>query len=299
MGDALGFPVQFLDRETVQQHPVRGMSRECDVRWSDDTSLSLCLADSLRFGYNLQDIADKFVRWMDDGLWTPHGAAFDIGATTGRAIANLRYGVPPLLAGLDHEYNNGNGSLMRILPLVPYIMDMDDEERFRIVSEVSSLTHRHPRGILACIALCEFAIDLVRTRSLPDAWQSMQQVIHYLSRREKFIEEEEYFTRLLQPLECFRSIEEKDIRSSGYVIDTLEASLWSLFNADNFRDTLLLAVNLGHDADTVGAITGALAALVHGHASIPPEWLHAISCFEDISRLADELDGKMQSCHPE
>ena len=146
IGDALGFPVQFIPRETVQKDPVIGMGKCRTFEspsgiWSDDTSLSLCLADSLCFGYNLQDIASKFIEWLFEGLWTPNNKAFDIGRTTMWAISNLRNGIEPKFAGLDGEKDNGNGSLMRIAPLIPYIYGLVEEQQIQIISEVSSLTH--------------------------------------------------------------------------------------------------------------------------------------------------------------
>ena len=129
IGDALGFPVQFIPRETVQKDPVIGMGKCRTFEspsgiWSDDTSLSLCLADSLCSGYNLRDIASKFIEWLFEGLWTPNNKAFDIGITTMQAISNLRNRIEPKFAGLNGEKDNGNGSLMRIAPLIPYILSL-------------------------------------------------------------------------------------------------------------------------------------------------------------------------------
>lgn len=154
IGDALGLPVQFLDRDVIAKNPVTTMvgHGQFDVpagTWSDDSSLSLCLAESLCNGYDLNNIANNFIKWMFEGYWTPFNKTFDIGNTTYSAIMNLRNGISPHLAGMDRERDNGNGSLMRILPLVPYTLKMEAETRFRIIGEVSSLTHRHPRSILA------------------------------------------------------------------------------------------------------------------------------------------------------
>lgn len=259
--------------------------------WSDDSSLSLCLAESLCNGYDLNDIANNFIKWMFEGYWTPFNKAFDIGNTTYFAIMNLRNGVSPHLAGRDRERDNGNGSLMRILPLVPYILKMKEEEKFRIIKEVSSLTHRHPRSILACIALCEFAIRYINFQSIENAYQAMQQIILQLLKREIFIEEEVPFKRLVDlSYKEFKIIELKDIRSSGYVIDTLEASLWCIFNTTNYKDAVLKAVNLGHDTDTVGAITGGLAGIIYGYDTIPSEWIDILARKDDIIKLGEKID---------
>ena len=296
IGDALGLPVQFLDREVVAKNPVTTMIGYGQFNvpagtWSDDSSLSLCLAESLCKGYDLSDIANNFVKWMFEGFWTPFNKAFDIGKTTYFAVVNLRNGVSPYLAGMDRERDNGNGSLMRILPLVPYILNMEVEERHKIIGEVSSLTHRHPRSILACIALCEFAIQYINQQSCEKAYQTMQQILLQLLKREIFIEEDVPFKRLVGlSYNEFKAIELKDIRSTGYVIDTLEASLWCIFNTSSFKDAVLKAVNLGDDTDTVGAIAGGLAGIIYGYDTIPSEWINVLARKDDIIELANRLD---------
>ena len=299
IGDALGVPVEFEYRQVLEKNPVVGM-REYGTHnqpkgtWSDDSSLALCLAESLCNGYNLNDIADKFIRWYYDGYCTPYGRVFDVGITTARAISNLQSGIKPNLAGMDRERDNGNGSLMRILPLVPYILNMEEEDRFRIIGEVSSLTHRHPRSILACIALCEFAIQYIDLQAVERAYQAMQQTILQLLKKEMFIEEDIPFERLIGlSYEEFKAIELKDIRSTGYVIDTLEASLWCVFNTTNYKDAVLKAVNLGDDTDTVGAITGGLAGIIYGYDTIPSEWLEVLVRKDGIIELVDRLDVRL------
>ena len=300
IGDALGLPVQFLDRDVIAKNPVTTMvgHGQFDVpagTWSDDSSLSLCLAESLCNGYDLNDISNNFIKWMFEGYWTPFNKAFDIGNTTYFAIVNLRNGISPHLAGMDRERDNGNGSLMRILPLVPYIINMEEEDRFRIIGEVSSLTHRHPRSILACISLCEFAIQYINLQSIEKAYQTMQQTMLQLLKKEMFIEEDIPFKRFVGlSYEEFKNIELKDIHSTGYVIDTLEASLWCVFNTTNYKDATLKAVNLGDDTDTVGAITGGLAGIIYGYDTIPSEWLEVLARKDDIIELADKLDSIMK-----
>ena len=296
IGDALGVPVEFEHRQELEKNPVVGM-REYGTHnqpkgtWSDDSSLALCLAESLCNGYNLNDIADKFIRWYYDGYCTPYGRVFDVGVTTARAISYLQSGCKPELAGMDRERDNGNGSLMRILPLIPYIINMEEEDRFRIIGEVSSLTHRHPRSILACISLCEFAIQYINLQSIEKAYQTMQQTMLQLLKKEMFIEKDIPFKRLVGlSYEEFKNIELKDIRSTGYVIDTLEASLWCIFNTTSYKDAVLKAVNLGDDTDTVGAITGGLAGIIYGYDTIPSKWIDTLARKDDIIGLGEKLD---------
>jgi ADP-ribosylation/crystallin J1 len=300
IGDALGLPVQFLEREVVAKNPITTMEGLDQFNipagtWSDNTSLSFCLAESLCNGYDLNDIINKFTKWMYEDYWTPANETFDINYINYFAIVNLRNNGSPHVTGIDNKRGNRDGSLMRILPLVPYILNMGKEDRFRIIGEVSSLTHRHPRSILACISLCEFAIQYINSQSIEKAYQAMQQTILQLLKKEMFIEEDIPFKRLVGlSYEEFKAIELKDIHSTEYVIDTLEASLWCIFNTTNYKDAVLKAVNLGDDANTVGAITGGLAGIIYGYDTIPPEWLEVLAKKDDIIELANKLDSIMK-----
>ena len=300
IGDALGLPVQFLEREVVAKNPITTMEGLDQFNipagtWSDNTSLSFCLAESLCNGYDLNDIINKFTKWMYEDYWTPANETFDINYINYFAIVNLRNNGSPHVTGIDNKRGNRDGSLMRILPLVPYILNRGKEDRFRIIGEVSSLTHRHPRSILACISLCEFAIQYINSQSIEKAYQAMQQTILQLLKKEMFIEEDIPFKRLVGlSYEEFKAIELKDIHSTEYVIDTLEASLWCIFNTTNYKDAVLKAVNLGDDANTVGAITGGLAGIIYGYDTIPPEWLEVLAKKDDIIELANKLDSIMK-----
>ena len=300
IGDALGLPVQFLDREVIAKNPVTTMEGLDQFNipagtWSDNTSLSFCLAESLCNGYDLNDIINKFTKWMYEDYWTPANETFDINYINYFATVNLRNNGSPHVTGIDNKRGNRDGSLMRILPLVPYILNMEEENRFRIIKEISSLTYRHSGSILACIALCEFAIQYINLQLVEEAYQAMQQTILQLLKKEMFIEEDIPFKRLVGlSYEEFKAIELKDIHSTEYVIDTLEASLWCIFNTTNYKDAVLKAVNLGDDTDTVGAITGGLAGIIYGYDTIPSEWLEVLAKKDDIIELADKLDSIMK-----
>ena len=300
IGDALGLPIQFLEREVVAKNPITTMEGLDQFNipagtWSDNTSLSFCLAESLCNGYDLNDIINKFTKWMYEDYWTPANETFDINYINYFAIVNLRNNGSPHVTGIDNKRGNRDGSLMRILPLVPYILNMEEENRFRIIKEISSLTYRHSGSILACIALCEFAIQYINLQLVEEAYQAMQQTILQLLKKEMFIEEDIPFKRLVGlSYEEFKAIELKDIHSTEYVIDTLEASLWCIFNTTSYKDAVLKAVNLGDDANTVGAITGGLAGIIYGYDTIPSEWLEVLAKKDDIIELANKLDSIMK-----
>jgi len=163
-------PVEFAWRDELALNPVTDM-REYGTyhqpagTWSDDSSLALCLAESLTQGLDLNDIGQSFVDWFFQDIWTARGEVFDVGIGTREAIVRLQQGVTAELAGANDELSNGNGSLMRILPLLFHIKDKSIEERFEVTSKISSITHGHIRAIIACFYYLEFAKQLLEGRN--------------------------------------------------------------------------------------------------------------------------------------
>jgi ADP-ribosyl-[dinitrogen reductase] hydrolase len=249
--------------------------------WSDDSSLMFCLIESLCVGYDVEDIAKKFVKWYGSGYWTPYGRVFDIGNATLEAIHRLQQGCEPIKAGGKTEYDNGNGSLMRILPLGYYLLEEKDVEiRFNIVKDVSSITHAHLRSIMACFIYTEIAIALIKGKTLNNAIDESRCVFELMFKDNP---EKIHFKRILDMQ--INRLPEKDIYSSGYVIHSLEASLWCLYNSKSYKEAVLMAVNLGDDTDTTAAITGGLAGIIFGEESIPLEWIDLLARKHDILKL--------------
>ncbi|HQO76217.1 MAG TPA: ADP-ribosylglycohydrolase family protein [Candidatus Saccharicenans sp.] len=289
VGDALGVPVEFTPRGELKRQPVTdmiggGTHGQPPGTWSDDSSLAFCLAESLCRGFDLHDIAHKFCRWLDEGYWTPYGEAFDVGGTTEEAISRLKEGVNPVEAGGRHEFSNGNGSLMRILPLAYYVEKMSQEEQFELTHRVSCLTHGHPRSQMACGMYIRYAINLLRGQEPEEAYKGMStEAIKYYSRL-PYRCELPHFSRILEA--NIQKLPEESIKSSGYVIDTLEASLWCFLNSKSYEETVLKAVNLGDDADTTGAVVGGIAGIYYGLVSIPKCWINTVAKKDDIIDLA-------------
>jgi ADP-ribosyl-[dinitrogen reductase] hydrolase len=158
IGDALGVPVEFKSRMHLTETPITGMQgfgtwNQPPGTWLDDTSLTLCLVESMISGYKIEDIGSKFQAWMNSGHWTANGKAFDVGQTTKIAINRLAYGVHPHFAGEKHEHSNGNGSLMRIAPGGLFFNSETDSSLFDKVSELSAITHAHFESIFSCFIL--------------------------------------------------------------------------------------------------------------------------------------------------
>ena len=292
--DALGVPVEFKPREDLQQNPVTDMRefgtyKQPKGTWSDDTSLMLCLAESIVEGLDLQKLAQKFIAWRNDNYWTARGWVFDIGIGTRIAIERLEKGTPPELAGGFDEMDNGNGSLMRILPLVMYIKDLDIDQRYEWTKKVSSLTHAHVRSVMACFYYLEFAKKIVEGKDKFQAYTELQsEMITHFEKREINPQEIQKFSRLLT--KDISTVNEKYIQSRGYVIYTLEAAVWCILTTSNYKEAVLKAVNLGEDTDTTAAVAGGLAGLIYGIESIPKEWLEVIARKLDIVELANRFE---------
>lgn len=293
VGDALGVPVEFKQREYLKAFPIKGITgygswNQPPGTWSDDSSLAFCLAESLTKGYHLDDIAQNFMQWMRSGYWGAHHKVFDIGNATQFAIGRLTKGTSPLLSGGMMEDDNGNGSLMRIMPLLFHIKELPINERYQKTKEVSSVTHAHFRSVFACFIYLEFAVQILNGNTINVAYSNMQKLVKSFALANEFNPKElELFSRILD--NDIRNLKEKDIHSSGYVLHTLEASLWSLLNTDNYTDAVLKAVNLGGDTDTTACVTGGLAGLLYGYEEILQVWINEIARKEDIDDLCNRL----------
>lgn len=300
VGDALGVPFEFRSQAEMAADPARdmrgyGTHHQPTGTWSDDSSLTFCLAESLVQGYDLADMARKFVQWKTRAYWTAHNTVFDIGITTRRTIATLedilergdledlellRYGAP--------ESDNGNGSLMRILPLLFHIRGLDIREQFEITWRVSALTHGHIRSAMSCLIYLRLAEYLLQGVNKEDSYLRMRRDVLGLWKAMEFdAGEQRHFERMI--LQDIRETPKSTIRGSGYVIASLEASLWCFLKTNDFEAAVLTAVNFGEDTDTTAAITGGLAGLYYGSVSIPAYWLAVLARREDIRVLGEAL----------
>lgn len=303
VGDALGVPVEFETREWLQENPVKGMLghmrfNQLPGTWSDDSSMVFCTAESLCNGYDLKDIALHYSKWKNQRLWTPHGRVFDIGIQTNKAIERidrfLETGirVRPISEQGVNEKENGNGSLMRILPLAFFLKEKPVSERFRIVREVSALTHAHARAVSGCFIYVEFMIRLLEGHDKHRAYSELQHFIPAFYKEDIQSEEYNYYCRTLA--NNIADFPENTIRSSAYVVHTLEASMYCVMKYDNFSDTVLAAVNLGEDTDTVAALAGSLAGMIYGMEQIPEEWLEVLARKDDILDLAHRFSDSLK-----
>ncbi len=297
VGDALGLPVQFESRAERKIRPVAGMEgwgafNMPPGSFSDDGSLTLCSAESIcEAGLDPEDAAQRFLRWFNEGYWTPGGFAYDIGNSTHRAMERLSKGVPPTEAGPKEDKDNGNGSLMRILPAALYLAGAGSEVMADCIWDMSRITHGHPRACSACYIYAFMVKELLAGCSPKDAYANLCALPEDVLKVGIAESERKHFSRILNG--TLHQLHEEEIKSSGYVVHTLEASFWCLLNNDDFPSTLLASVNLGEDTDTVAAVTGGLAGIVYGLEGIPREWLEALVKYNDILALANRFADKV------
>lgn len=292
-GDAIGVPVEFLSREELRRNPVRemrgwGTHRQPSGTWSDDTSMALCLAESITTaGWDLEDQARRFCRWAFEQHWTPHGETFDIGGTTCASLDRYRAGTPVRACGGTSERDNGNGALMRILPAAIWFSGSPEEMIVNALSDASAITHAHGRSRVASV----FFGFLVRSllggappvEALKQASGDLRHLAHEGILDPGMAIELPSLERILDA-SLLEQPEEK-IQSSGYVIDTLEAAVWCLARTSSYAECVLAAVNLGGDTDTTGTVAGGLAGILYGASAIPPEWVGTLARREEIEVL--------------
>lgn len=284
VGDALGMPYETGKRGTFDiredtHDGMRGFRKgmpawwyESDLppgTWTDDTAMVLAEMESIaRLGrIDLDDLMRSFCRWYDDGAFTPHGQAIGAGRRTVASLERYRSGMEPLRCGGAAPEDNGNGSLMRMLPFVflPGLMARSGVT----VRDVSAITHAHPIAVKACEIYVDFARRLMRGEGKSSAAASLAG-------------HGEPFDRLGSLV----TLPEQDILSTGYVVHSLEAALWSFLTTDSYEECVLTAVQLGGDTDTNAAIAGSLAALCY---PVPEKWIAQLQGRESILRACEAL----------
>lgn len=296
IADAMGVPVEFGNRKTLAENPVTGYqgygSHPVPAgTWSDDTSMTLATLDSLVEGLDYADMMEKFCRWEDEAAYTATGLFFDIGITTSYSLENYRRGHELWSCGRRGEGDNGNGSLMRIIPAALYAkykMEGETlEDKMEVIHRVSALTHGHPRSKMACGIYTMILWALMDSKDKSAVMSALSAAKAYYENNGEFEQEWKHFSRLINP--DFAETPEDEISSSGYVVSTLEAALWCLLNTDSYSACVLKAVNLGDDTDTVAAVAGGLAAAIYGMEGIPEVWIDGLLKKEDLLTICERF----------
>ncbi|HAG12036.1 MAG TPA: ADP-ribosylglycohydrolase [Desulfotomaculum sp.] len=283
VGDAVGTTVEFRPRGTFE--PLRDMIgggpfNLLPGQWTDDTSMALCLATSLieRNGFDARDQMERYCRWADQGYLSSTGACFDIGNTVASALRRFRRTGEPF-AGSTDPLSAGNGCIMRLAP-IPMFFFPDLEAAERYGAESSRTTH----GATECVDACRLL-----TRIICRALQGRPKNEVALGDSGSFAGEEKIVAIARGD---YRAKSAEGIRGSGYVVESLEAAMWCFTRAESFEEAILMAANLGGDADTTAAICGQVTGAYYGKSGIPAGWLERLALRSEIMRLADQLYGR-------
>lgn len=259
VGDAIGVPYEFKVRGTFDATDMIGYGthNQPEGTWSDDTSMALATCYSIKINNNkidYNDIRDQFENWLFRGDFTPFGNVFDCGNTCSSAIYDHR--------GCSDVWSNGNGSLMRIIP-VAFVDSITDEQ----VEQVSAITHAHEISKLGCVIYINIAKKLIKGVDLEQAINDTVPV-------------DSIYKRLIN----IKNLNVNKIKSTGYIVDTFEAAIWSLLTTNSYEECILKAVNLGDDTDTTAAIAGGLAGILYGYENIPKKWIEKLQGKDVIDR---------------
>ena len=278
VGDALGVPFEFKRRGSFTAMGMVGYGtyNQPPGTWSDDSSMTLATLESIgrRGAIDPPDIMLNFSYWLNNGDFTPYGEVFDVGGATRKAIQRFNRGIAALHCGGKSVMDNGNGALMRILPVALV------EHTSTNVKQVGQLTHAHEISQTACRLYVHLAHLLLEGTPLKNAICALAYLPPVAHMKE--------FGRI----SYIGELSPDEVKSTGYVVDTLEAALWCLWNTDSYRDCVLTAVNLGDDTDTVAAVAGGLAGIAYGCGGargIPNEWIAQIPRRDWIAELCDKL----------
>ena len=294
IADAVGVPAEFKSRSTLSIRPITdmigyGTHSQPEGTWSDDSSMTIATLDSINEcnGLNYDDMMKKFSEWERESKYTATGEFFDIGISTSNAIYQYNHGVEPTKCGGTGVRENGNGSLMRILPIVLYLheQELPYDEETRIINECSSLTHGHEISKMGCRVYADYIKSILDGKSKEESLENLSMIDYsqYYS-----VDTIKFYERILDG--TIVTEPENKIKSTGFVVDTLEASIWCAHNTKDYKTSVLRAVNLGDDTDTVGAVTGSITGLLYGYENIPKDWRKKLKSKEYLMDVCQKFD---------
>lgn len=287
VGDALGTTVEFKSPGsfTPLVNIVGGGPFNLEPgQWTDDTSMALCLAESLIEcrGFDPGDQMTRYVLWWREGHLSSNGRCFDIGITVRTALSAFERSGNPFSGSTD-EYSAGNGCIMRLAP-IPIAYASDPQRAIHLAGESAKATHGAP----ACVDACRYMAGLI-VGALHGASKAELLGDSFAPQGTNWVNESLHEHIAKVAAGSFKRKEPPAIRGTGFVVDSLEAALWAFYKSDNFRDGAVLAVNLGDDADTTGAVYGQIAGAYYGFSGIPEEWSEKIALRETVLGYAQKL----------
>lgn len=299
IGDAIGVPIETEHRSKLLLSPVTKMlgygNHDVDKgTWSDDTALTLATMDSISSTEKLDytDMAERFCEWINNAKYTATNEIFGIGTTTKEALMRFwNDKIDAVKCGGKGVGENGNGSLMRMMPIAfyCYYKELDNISIYEIVSRSSSITHAHEISIMGCYIYVKYLIYILNGNDKKTS-------LKYIKKQEYpwFNEEtKKEYSRILN--DNIETLDIEDISSSGYIVYTLESVLWTILNTNSFNQAIIGAINLGEDTDTIGAITGSIAGILYGYDSINEEWINTLKNKEYLDYMSRKFTNKMET----
>ena len=291
IGDAVGVPYEFHLPEQlphiidIDMIPPKNFSRTYpDIpigTWSDDGAQALCLLASLLDCQKLDavDLMNRIANWYQFGYMTPDYQVFDVGVQTATAIRKYLLGTPVMQVANDDEHANGNGALMRVLPLALWHQGTDEALILAAYLQ-SHITHAHLRSKVCCALYCLWARYILKGMVINAAWSHAVTILRqYYEKRPDELEQLEFFIR---PDDLERGM------GSGYVVDCLKSAYLAL-QEPNYQAVIKKAISLGRDTDTTACVAGGLAGLAFGYGDIPPVWLQQLRAKEMVEPLIKKL----------
>ena len=280
IGDALGVPLEFKKREIFKNNKVTDMINNNRIGkkgvWSDDSSMVIATMKAIidnKGKIDYESIMNNFILWISNKDFIAIDKAFGIGRTTFLALGryyNKRY-KKITDCGMNGFNYNGNGSLMRILPIAyySYYKNLNDDEIYDLVKDVSSLTHSHKISILGCFIYTLLVIELLSNKEKETAYNNIRK---YNYENYFNLDNIKYYDRLLK--NDISKLDVDDISSMGFIVDTLEAVIWCFINNNSYDKCVIEAINLGNDSDTIGALVGGLSGIYYGN--LTNKWIDSI-----------------------
>ena len=292
IGDALGVPLEFKKRDLFKNNKVTDMISSDRIGskgvWSDDSSMVIATMKSIidnKGKINYESIMDNFILWVSNKDFIATDKAFGIGRATFLALGNYHNKRYEKITdcGMKGFNYNGNGSLMRILPIAYYCYykKLNDDEIYHLVKDISSLTHSHEISVLGCFIYVLLVIELLSGEEKENAYSNIKK---YNYRKYFSLENIKYYDRLLN--NDISKLNVDSISSMGFIVDTLEAVIWCFINNNSYDKCVIEAINLGNDSDTIGALVGGLSGIYYGN--LPSKWLDSIVKKDYLLKLSND-----------
>ncbi|KRN99869.1 ADP-ribosylglycohydrolase [Companilactobacillus kimchiensis] len=295
VGDAMGVPVEFAQRDSyyIDSMIDSGTWEQPKGSWSDDTSFTLPLMENLTDNGDYDQLMQKFENYMFHNEYTPDNLAFGIGNTCAKAVRNWsvnRY--PALECGDMSVYANGNGALMRLAPLAIHLVNEPDiEKRLQLEHDYTCLTHRHPRAIVASYIYLEILHELLNGQSLRTVLRNLpERLTDALKDRPEELAELPQYAAMFKS--DFSSTLRRNIKSTGYVVDTLLACTWCVLGTTSIDNAIILAVNLGSDTDTVASIVATMASCECLSEQVNDKWKNQLRNQELLKSIIEPFANK-------